>query len=143
MSINYETEMSVYLSRLKQAGYSTAIIDDNRRCYESLKAYLLTNTVAFTMETALQWLEIRRPSWSYHSYCAYRNSLFRFEKYLINGDISRTLCLSIEQFACRDTALKLPKRLYERFSDFKSNLNAKFCDTSSYKYSQGSTTQRK
>ena len=138
MLTNFETEMSAYISSLKQAGCSAGIIDSNRRCYESLHAYLLAKDFLFTMETALHWLETRRPDWSNHSYCAYRNSLFRFEKYLINGDISRTACFSIEQFSCRDTALKLPKQLYARFCEFKSVLNTKLCGTNVYKYSQGS-----
>jgi len=130
--------MPAYISRLKQAGCSAGIIDSNRRCYESLHAFLLAEDLVFTMETALKWLETRRPDWSYHSYCAYRNSLFRFEKYLINGDISRTSCFNIEQFACRDAALKLPKQIYARFCDFKSIISTKVCDTNFFKYSQGS-----
>jgi site-specific recombinase XerD len=89
------------------------------------------------METAVLWLESRRPSWSYGTYCQYRSALFRLERYLTSGDISRTLCQSIDDFACRDAALKLPKPLYELYREIKSLFTQRFCETSIYKYSQG------
>jgi site-specific recombinase XerD len=89
------------------------------------------------METAVQWLESRRPGWSYASYCAYRNSLFRFEKYLLSGSISRTMCYSIDQFACRDVALKMPKRIYETCTGFRTMLYAKFGENTAYNYTKG------
>jgi hypothetical protein len=137
MSINFEAEMSAYILRLKESGSSKGIIDFNRRCSEALQAHLTSNNIAFTMEIALQWLESRKSDWSHTSYCAYRNALFRFEKYLCSGSISRTRCHSTDQFACRDTALKMPKQMYELFVGFKSMIYANFNETNAYNYSQG------
>jgi integrase len=89
------------------------------------------------MEAALQWLERRRPDMSDKAYGEYRYALFHFEKYFLNGCISRTRCYSFDQFSCRDTALKLPATMYELYGELESVLYAKLTEANANYYLQG------
>ena len=137
MSINIEAKTSAVISRLEQAGYSESVLASHKRCYDSLQTHFSEGGLAFTMCNAVNWLEERKTGWSYGTYCQYRSALFRLERYLLCDDISRTMCWSVDDFACRDTALMLPAQLLETLAEFKTVLSAKFCESSAYTYAQG------
>ena len=137
MLFNLESETSDIISRLEKTGYSESVLASHRRCYDSLQAHFSMSGLAFTMVEAVNWLEECKAGWSYNTYCQYRGALFRLERYLLNGDISRTMCWSIDDFVCCDSASTLPTQLCEMYVEFKNVLAAKFCKTSVYNYSQG------
>ena len=122
MQIDYEKETAIVIDHIKQAGYHAETIADYRRCYNGLKAHLADTGLPFSMKSALEWLESREHDWGRSTYKKYRYALFRFEKYLLNGSVDRTRCSSVDQFACRDTALALPKLMLELFGEIKSRL---------------------
>jgi len=137
MQINLKAEASAIIALLGQLNYSEKTLSSHQRCYDGLQSHFAAKTHTFTMDDAVNWLESRKPGWSYDTYCRYRSALFRLERYLTNGSIARTICSSVDDFACRDTALKMPKQMYELFVEFKSMLYAKFDESNAYNYSQG------
>ena len=137
MQINLEATISSIITRLEKADYSDSRISAHRRCYDALQSHFAATGNTFTMEESIEWLENRKSGWSYAAYCSYRSALFRLERYLLSGRITRTMCFSVADFACRDAALKLPESLYILYCEFKSILSEKYCETSGHCYSQG------
>jgi site-specific recombinase XerD len=137
MQIDLETQSEAVIALLEQADYSESTISSHRRCYDGIQAHFANIGSEFSMAEAVNWLTSRRPGWCYATYCGYRSALYRFERYLTNGTIARTMCWSDDDFACRDKVLALPEALYKVFADFTSSLPEKFCETSVHNYSQG------
>jgi site-specific recombinase XerD len=138
MHINLESEASAVIERLNQRGYSESVLASHRRCYDGLKSYFAAIELTFTMDESVKWLETRKSSWSYGTYCQYRSALFRLERYLLNGNIDRTMCWSADNFACSDKALSLPEQLYKRLCDFKSEVLVNFSEKGGKDYYNGS-----
>jgi hypothetical protein len=137
MLVKLEADAAAIICRLREAGYSESILSSHRRCYDSLQSYIAESGLPFTMETAVKWLERCKSGWSYATYCNYRSALFRLDRYLINGEITRTMCWSINDFSCCDKALQLPASLYKVYCDIKALFLSKYCKTSVYNYSCG------
>lgn len=63
--------------------------------------YLMDKGIPFSMDAALDWLEIKKQEISYETCSQYRNALFRLEHYLLFGDIESPFCRSEDSFFCR------------------------------------------
>ena len=132
MNINYETKVAEVISSLNHAGYSAKTLDEHRRCFNELREYLACMNAAFSMAIALGWLEKRKASWSWDTYKRYRRALYRLEKHINFGDISRERHCGNNNFAYHDAEdvnyIKLPdnyKQLYSAFYDAVSQKRAK------------------
>ena len=73
----------------------------HRTCYATLFKYLMDKGIPFSMDAALDWLEIKKREISYETCSQYRNALFRLEHYLLFGDIKSSFCRSEDSFFCR------------------------------------------
>ena len=131
MSAYYLSKNAEIIAKLKSEGYAERTLDDHRRCFDGLwKCHSLENT-AFSMEAATDWLECRKPYWSYDTYKRYRRALYRFEKYLRCGEIDGEPHCGNNRFAYRDTDvsyINLPenyKALYREFYEAMTGERAK------------------
>ena len=73
----------------------------HRTCYTMFFKYLMDKGIPFSMDAALDWLEIKKQEISYETCSQYRNALFRLEHYLLFGDIESPFCRSEDSFFCR------------------------------------------
>ena len=102
MIINYETKAAGVISMLEQAGYQKETIADHRRCYDAIQScFESIGCRTPSMEIALEWLETRKPDWSYETYKKYRGALFRLEYFILYGNIICGKCRGLNDFACR------------------------------------------
>lgn len=132
MNINYEIETAEVISHLEREGYSVKTLEEHRRCFDELREHLAQMNAPFSMATAVDWLECRKPSWSWDTYKRYRRALYRLEKQISHGEISRERHCGNNSFAYHDAAdvsyIKLPesyKKLYRAFYDEISQKRAK------------------
>ena len=88
MQINYLDAVSSVLNMMKQPDSACKNIDMHRTCYTTFFKYLMDNDIPFSMDAALDWLEIKKLEISYEACSQYRNALFRLEHYLLFGDTS-------------------------------------------------------
>ena len=86
---------------MKQPDSACKNIDMHRTCYATLFKYLMDKGIPFSMDAALDWLEIKKREISYETCSQYRNALFRLEHYLLFGDIKSSFCRSEDSFFCR------------------------------------------
>jgi len=89
------------------------------------------------MGVAVEWLESREQVWTHSTYGKYRYALFCFERYLLSGNIVRTRCSSVDHFNCRDTALSLPKLMFELFGEIKCRLYSELTEKNASYYLHG------
>ena len=101
MQINYLDAISSVLNMMKLPDSACKNIDMHRTCYATLFKYLMDKGIPFSMDAALDWLEIKKREISYETYSQYRNALFRLEHYLLFGDIKSSFCRSEDSFFCR------------------------------------------
>lgn len=101
MQINYLDAISSVLNMMKQPDSACKNIDMHRTCYTTLFKYLMDKGIPFSMDAALDWLEIKKREISYETCSQYRNALFRLEHYLLFGDIKSSFCRSEDSFFCR------------------------------------------
>lgn len=101
MQINYLDAISSVLNMMKQPDSACKNIDMHRTCYATLFKYLMDKGIPFSMDAALDWLEIKKREISYETCSQYRNALFRLEHYLLFGDIKSSFCRSEDSFFCR------------------------------------------
>ncbi len=101
MQINYLDAVSSVLNMMKQPDSACKNIDMHRTCYTTFFKYLMDNDIPFSMDAALDWLEIKKLEISYEACSQYRNALFRLEHYLLFGDIKSPFCRSEDSFFCR------------------------------------------
>ena len=94
MQINYLDAISSVLNMMKQPDSACKNIDMHRTCYTTLFKYLMDKGIPFSMDAALDWLEIKKREISYETCSQYRNALFRLEHYLLFGDIKSFFCRS-------------------------------------------------
>ena len=90
MQINYLDAVSSVLNMMKQPDSACKNIDMHRTCCTTFSKYLMDNDIPFSMDAALDWLEIKKLEISYEACSQYRNALFRLEHYLLLG-ISKVL----------------------------------------------------
>ena len=86
---------------MKQPDSACKNIDMHRTCYATLFKYLMDKGIPFSMDAALDWLEIKKREISYETCSQYRNALFRLDHYLLFGDIKSSFCRSEDSFFCR------------------------------------------
>lgn len=103
MQINYLDAVTSVLNLMKQPDSACKNINMHTTCYSTFFKYLLEEGISFSMEAALDWLEIKKQRISYESYGQYRNALFRLEHYLLFGNIDSPFCSSKESFFCRSS----------------------------------------
>lgn len=137
MQINYEEKTAIVITHLEQSGYHPETIADYQRCYNGLKAHLAATMKPFSMKVALEWLGSREKDWTLSTFRKYRYALFRFERYLLRGSIDRTRCSSISQFSCCDTAMFLPKMMFELYGEIKSKLYSELTEVNAKYYLYG------
>lgn len=101
MQINYLDAVSSVLNMMKQPDSACKNIDMHRTCYATFFRYLMDKGIPFSMDAALDWLEIKKQGISYETHSQYRNALFRLEHYLLFGDIKSPFCRSEDSFFCR------------------------------------------
>lgn len=101
MQINYLDAVSSVLKLMKQQDSRCKGIDMHMTCYTSLFKHLLEGGIPFSMEAALDWLEIKKREISHASCSNYRNALFRLEHYLLFGNINSPFCRTDSFFFCR------------------------------------------
>ena len=78
MQINYLDAVSSVLNMMKQPGSACKNIDMHRTCYTTFFKYLMDNDIPFSMDAALDWLEIKKLEISYEACSQYRNALTCF-----------------------------------------------------------------
>ncbi len=101
MQINYLDAVSSVLNMMKQPESACKNIDMHRTCYMTFFKHLMDKGIPFSMDAALDWLEIKKQEISYETCSQYRNALFRLEHYLLFGDIKSPFCRSEDSFFCR------------------------------------------
>jgi len=123
VNIDYATKTQEVIIKLEEGGYSAKTVNEHRRCFEELRKHLLSSGASFTMEEGLVWLESRKNTWVTSTYARYRCALYRFEKYLRCGEISRDSHCGNNNFAYHDTDVSynnLPsvyKEVYRKFHE--------------------------
>lgn len=60
MQTNYLEAISTVLNLMKQPDSVCKNISMHRTCYTTLFKYLMDNGISFSMDAALEWLEIKR-----------------------------------------------------------------------------------
>ena len=130
MQINYLDAVSSVLNMMKQPDSACKNIDMHRTCYTTFFKYLMDNDIPFSMDAALDWLEIKKLEISYEACSQYRNALFRLEHYLLFGDIESPFCRSEDSFFCRSGMSESFFRLtYELEKYYASNQNPSYYHT--------------
>ncbi len=130
MQINYLDAVSSVLNMMKQPDSACKNIDMHRTCYTTLFKHLMGKGIPFSVDAALDWLEIKKQEISYETYSQYRNALFRLEHYLLFGDIESPFCRSEDSFFCRSGMSESFFRLtYELEKYYASNQNPSYYHT--------------
>ena len=125
MQINYLDAVSSVLNMMKQPD-----IDMHRTCYTTLFKHLMEKGIPFSVDAALDWLEIKKQEISYETCSQYRNALFRLEHCLLFGDIESPFCRSEDSFFCRSGMSESFFRLtYELEKYYASNQNPSYYHT--------------
>ncbi len=101
MQLNYLDAVSSVLSLMKQSKNACKTIDMHKTCYTELFRHLFNESIPFSMDAALDWLDHKKQILAYGSYLHYRNALFRLEHFLLFGDIDSPCCKSENFFFCR------------------------------------------
>lgn len=101
MQTNYLEAISTVLNLMKQPDSVCKNISMHRTCYTTLFKYLMDNGISFSMDAALEWLEIKKKEVSYETYTQYRNALLRLEHYLLFGNIVSPFYKTEEDFFVR------------------------------------------
>ena len=130
MQINYLDTVSSVLNMMKQPDSACKNIDMHRTCYTTLFKHLMEKSIPFSVDAALDWLEIKKQEISYETCSQYRNALFRLEHYLLFGDIESPFCRSEDSFFCRSGMSESFFRLtYELEKYYAANQNPSYYHT--------------
>ncbi|MEY8434113.1 tyrosine-type recombinase/integrase [Lachnospiraceae bacterium 48-42] len=130
MQINYLDAVSSVLNMMKQPDSACKNIDMHRTCYTTLFKHLMEKGIPFSVDAALDWLEIKKQEISYETCSQYRNALFRLEHYLLFGDIESPFCRSEDSFFCRSGMSESFFRLtYELEKYYAANQNPSYYHT--------------
>ena len=116
MQINYLDAVTSVLNLMKQPDSACKNINMHKTCYSTFFRYLLEEGIPFSMDEALDWLEIKKQRISYELYAQYRNALLRLEHYLLFGNIDSPFYSSKESFFCRSSIYLLTFELKEYYS---------------------------
>lgn len=101
MQLNYLDAVSSVLNLMKQPDSTCKNTDIHKICYSTLFTHLFEEGIPFSMEAALEWLEIKKQEISYATCSQYPNALFRLEHYILFGNIDTPTCRSEESFFCQ------------------------------------------
>ena len=130
MQINYLDAVSSVLNMMKQPDSACKNIDMHRTCYTTIFKHLMEKGIPFSVDAALDWLEIKKQEISYETCSQYRNALFRLEHCLLFGDIESPFCRSEDSFFCRSGMSESFFRLtYELEKYYASNQNPSYYHT--------------
>ena len=130
MQINYLDAVSSVLNMMRQPDSACKNIDMHRTCYTTFFKHLMDKGIPFSMDAALDWLEIKKQEISYEACSQYRNALFRLEHYLLFGDIESPFCRSEDSFFCRSGMSESFFRLtYELEKYYAANQNPSYYHT--------------
>ena len=106
-------------------------------CYQMFFKYLYLNGIPFSMEAAMNWLDIKRQDIRTGTYSAYRRSMFRLEHYILFGNIDAPFCASEESFLCRSGMSESFFRLsYELEEYFNTEMNPDYYHTYSVTFKE-------
>ena len=142
MSIDYEGKSKEVLFILEREGYSAITVREHQSCLGEIFKHLSAQTMEFSMKTALEWLEHRKQSWSLYTYERYRRVLYRFEKYLLCGEINREPHCGKSQFAYHDKSvsyINLPENYKALYCEFYNAISKRFAQTTVNHYVAGCT----
>ena len=130
MQINYLNAVSSVLNMMKQPDSACKNIDMHRTCYTTIFKHLMEKGIPFSVDAALDWLEIKKQEISYETCSQYRNALFRLEHYLLFEDIESPFCRSEDSFFCRSGMSESFFRLtYELEKYYAANQNPSYYHT--------------
>ena len=130
MQINYLDAVSSVLNMMKQPDSACKNIDMHRTCYTTIFKHLMEKGIPFSVDAALDWLEIKKQEISYETCSQYRNALFRLEHYLLFEDIESPFCRSEDSFFCRSGMSESFFRLtYELEKYYAANQNPSYYHT--------------
>ena len=130
MQINYLDAVSSVLNMMKQPDSACKNIDMHRTCYTTIFKHLMEKGIPFSVDAALDWLEIKKQEISYETCSQYRNALFRLEHCLLFGDIESPFCRSEDSFFCRSGMSESFFRLtYELEKYYAANQNPSYYHT--------------
>ncbi len=130
MQINYLDAVSSVLNMMKQPDSACKNIDMHRTCYTTLFKHLMEKGIPFSVDAALDWLEIKKQEISYETCSQYRNALFRLEHCLLFGDIESPFCRSEDSFFCHSGMSESFFRLtYELEKYYAANQNPSYYHT--------------
>lgn len=115
---NYLETVTAVLQQMKSPNSPCKDIQTQYTCYSALFKHYFTENVPFSMETALEWLESKKPEISYVTYASYRKSLLRLDHYLLFGDINVPFYVSDEAFFCRSGMSESFFRLTYELEDY-------------------------
>ena len=101
MQTNYLEATSSVLSLMKKPDSVCKNINVHKTCYTLLFRHLSGQGIPFSMDAALDWLDLKKQEISHGTYSQYRNALFRLEHYLLFGNIDSPFCRSEDFFFCR------------------------------------------
>ena len=79
MQTNYLEATSSVLSLMKKPDSVCKNINVHKTCYTLLFRHLSGQGIPFSMDAALDWLDLKKQEISHGTYSQYRNALFRLE----------------------------------------------------------------
>lgn len=80
---------------LLQNHHPPKTLDEHRRCVESMATYLEVNSLDFSEDAIVPWLEEIKHRLSKDSVSRYRRSAYRILRFISTGSISYGICQSI------------------------------------------------
>lgn len=117
---NYLELVTAVIQQMKKPDSPCRNIQGHQACYLSFFKYMLMNDIPFSMEAAVEWLELMKPEWSDAVYASNRKIMYRLEHYLLFGNIKAPFCMTEEFFLCRsgmsESFFRLAYELEEYYS---------------------------
>lgn len=83
-----KSNVAIVMEFLKAERFSASVISLHKICYQELKDFLLITEQSYTSDTASQWVESNKLSWSYRKYTSYRHCIRQLDDVCHNGKIS-------------------------------------------------------
>ena len=111
MQTNYLEATSSVLSLMKKPDSVCKNINVHKTCYTLLFRHLSGEGIPFSMDAALDWLDLKKQEISHGTYSQYRNALFRLEHYLLFGNIDSPAAVTCESTVAH-AAPRIPSLKY-------------------------------
>lgn len=99
--LSYEDAVIAVMQQMRDPDSKCKEIQMASACYQMFFKYLYLNGIPFSMEAAVNWLDIKKQDVCTDTYSAYRRAMFRLEHYILFGNIDAPFCASEESFLCR------------------------------------------